>query len=173
MRLLVLFFFASSLFSCFPVKTIPIKGTYLEPPFERKSESSVNQVWDMIIDLFAQKGLPIKLVDKSSGLIVSDESELIWSYEDKNGNLLDGDASIVLSTKKSGNLYITPRMVTGEWNIRIKAEGNQTSININLVKIRAYGLSRETNTGMGTILSNGVDAKSTGKFEQSIFDMIK
>lgn len=156
---------------CMSTKAVPLKGTYTNGNFEAITPTSKEKVWDNIIDFFSKKGLPIKIIDKSSGLIVSDETGLTWSYEDKNGKLIDPTAWVAI--KKiliSGtNTPIKPTLVTGEWNIRIKgAPNNQTSVAVNLVNPKYMNMNVSTLTYFS---SGGV--KSTGVFEKMIYEQIK
>src|SRR4051812_15137072 len=85
-----------ALFVSCSVKTIPIKGTYLRPPYTDTATIAKEQAWDKIIDFFAQNGLSIKIIDKSSGLIISDHTAVPATYENKLGALMKRDAWIVL-----------------------------------------------------------------------------
>lgn len=154
------------------IKTIPIKGKYLETPYEAISNKSKDQVWDKIIDFYAQKGLSIRIIDKSSGLIISDKTALTWTFEDSKGNLTNPDAWIVIekSIDPGANKVIKPASVSGDWNIRIKAlPDNKTSINVNVVNIKAKSGAK------GNYGGNEYDIKafSTGNFEKLITDQIK
>lgn len=158
--------------SCYSIKTTPIKGKYQETPFEAISDNNKDFVWDKIIDLFAQKGLPIKIIDRSSGLIISEPSKLTWTYEDNNGKPYEPNSYVVIqkvsySNMKKGGLTA---IVTGEWNIRIKAEAEKTRVNINLVNIKRE-LAGIQNSSIP--LTVGKEAVSTGVFEKIIFDLIK
>lgn len=79
----------ASLLSCISskLKIIPIKESYPNIPMVFQSDKSFEQVWDNLIDLFAQKGLSIIIIDKSSGLLISNRSKLASTYEMKNGKL--------------------------------------------------------------------------------------
>ena len=81
--------------SCTP-KVIALKGTYPDKPFELSVDKSKDAVWDNIIDFFATKGLSIKLIDRSSGLIVSEKTALVWSYENSKGQLEKPSAWVVI-----------------------------------------------------------------------------
>src|SRR5690349_8549429 len=98
-------------------KVYNLKGSYPAPPIIYHSEQSFEKVWSNVIDLFAQKGIPIQLVDKSSGLIISGTSSLIWSFEDKNGSLTKKDAWVVLPKiiDRGSNKLIKPVNVYGTW----------------------------------------------------------
>ena len=158
---------------CAVNKIVPLKGTYMDKPFEIITDTPKDQVWDKIIDFFAQNGLSIKIIDRSSGLIISDKSSLNWTFEDAKGKLYKPLASVVIEkvvdagTKKA----IRPASVTGDWNIRIKQlSDNKTSINVNLVHIEATGYSVKFTTGVTQFSIKGL---STGNFEKLIADKIK
>lgn len=154
--------------SCTP-GFIGLKGLYPQTPIINYTEKSKDRVWDNIIDLFAQKGIPIKIIDKSSGLIVSDKAKLSWSYEDKKGKLYEPKAFAAIRQFKYPNVNkpVNPDRVTGEWNIRIKEIDGKTSINVNLYNIEGtYPLGNSN-----TIRDAG--GKTTGVFEQLIYDAVK
>lgn len=157
------------LISCAP-KIVPIKGNYPDKPFEVISDNNKDIVWDKTIDFFAQNGLSIKIIDRSSGLIISDKTQLKYSRENKKGELLAKDAWVVLDASYDpGNRKLVPlKDVTGEWNIRLKDAGSgKTNINVNLVNIIAYA-------GIGKDLYvQPLNAKSTGNFEKLIAEKIK
>jgi len=171
-RLLPLFLFAG----CYVTKVTQLKGTYPTPPIITSSDKSFDKVWDNTVDYFAQHGIPIKIIDKASGLIVSDKAKLSWSFEDKNGKLLRPDAYVVLK-KMTGDYSdkpFKPDEVTGEWNIRIKPVGTGTSINVNLYNIQAvyerayYSYYKGVTNSWVT-----VDGYTTGNFERSFEDAVK
>ncbi len=111
------------------IKMIPVTGTYPDQPIQIKSEKPFDDVWSNLIDVFAQKGLSIKIIDKNSGLIVSERIEFPATIEDKNGNLKDPNAYIVVPkyrSKMDGKFYPINSFrddylgVNGEWNVRVK-----------------------------------------------------
>lgn len=156
-------------------KLIPIKGTYLKPPYEVTTDKSFDEVWDKLIDLFAQKGLPIRIIDKNSGLITSDKSILTVTTETKDGKLKDPTAFIVVAQiYEPGPNRIAPVSglsdVTGEWNVRIKNVNGKTSININIVNIKYQVYDAYSRFYKDVLLAN---YQSTGVFEKLIADIIK
>ena len=170
----ILFFTA-----CSP-KVDPIKGSYLTGPYQIKSTESQAEVWDNMIDLFAQKGLSIKIIDRSSGLITSEKSKLTWSRESqkKPGTLVTPNAFVVIERitfAGSKNSYVNPSYVTGEWNIRIKPNADSTTnINVNLVNIQAFAYYSDLYLASSKTLNEvKIDAKSTGNFEKLIADAVK
>ena len=136
MKLLsILSLLASMLLSSCSYQVMPIslKGTYAKRPIQITSDKDFNTVWSKLIDLFAQKGLPIKIIDRSSGLIICDKTLLKTTVEDKNGQLEDSEAWIVVPkvhdsgtgrdvaiTGTTSGVYskkMIPRDANGEWNV--------------------------------------------------------
>jgi hypothetical protein len=177
------------LWSC-TTKIIPIKGEYPSTPIVYSSTQPFDSAWDKVIDLFAQKGLTIKLIDRSSGLIVSEKTVLITSMEDDKGKAISSLAEIVVPKYKDGSTngryvpisgttsgpyaaVMVPRPIFGEWNVRLKKlSTGGTSINININNL--FYLD-EYIVG-GHVMNNPVPIqfyKSTGIFEQFIYDQIK
>ena len=172
------FLFASSLLltSCMTLQPLPLKGTYLDKPYEVVSDKKFEQVWTNIIDLFATKGLSIKLIDKSSGLIISEKTSFIndYSFEDKTGKLENPNASVVIEkiTYSGYNQSVKPEKITGEWNIRIKDNGNgKTIVNVNLTNIDATTFIAGSQYSPARNLT--FNGKSTGKFEELITTLVK
>lgn len=164
--------------SCSPKITAP-KGNYPKPPIVIHSDKAVDKVWDNLIDFFAQKGLSIKIIDRSSGLIISEKTLLTYAVEDKKGQLKNTSAFVVLPRicPPGSDESITPSSVTGEWNVRVKADGAGTSINVNLLNfLPIYGrsgtdalyFSRAYNKNPGSF-----SGQTTGVFEKTIADIIK
>jgi len=159
----------SLLASC-SYKTIPLKGSYLEKPYSIETSTSSDKVWDKLIDLFAQKGLSIKIIDRASGLIISERAAFGYTTEDKNGKLKDPTAFIVVPQMYNpGNRMTIPvcENLVAEWNVRIKTQGDKTLINVNVVNV--------VRNVSGVYLANNScpQAKSTGVFERIIADAIK
>jgi hypothetical protein len=153
------------------IKTIPLKNTYSNGNFEKTADAMKDTVWDNIIDFFAKNGLPIKLIDRSSGLIISSESYLTWTFENNKGQLQNPKAWVVLAKQINPNNKqpIKYQSVTGEWNIRIKSiSDHQTLINVNLVNTKYSSPFSETVKQFtpGTF-------QSTGVFENWIYETIK
>lgn len=164
------------LFSCMATKTIAIKGAYPVPPITTSTDRPFDKVWDRVIDYFAQNGIPIKIIDKSSGLIVSDKAKLTWSFEDKNGQIFSKTAFVVLDKviySMTGKPF-PPEIVTGEWNVRIKTDGGKTLINVNLYNIQAtYVKYYYTSYAHTSVEPVTVEGKTTGVFEEKFADMVK
>ena len=62
-----------------------------------------HEIWSNIIDFFSQRGFSIKTIDKSSGIIVTDDYSLLSSYTyEKNGKIENANAYVILSPKYKG-----------------------------------------------------------------------
>lgn len=175
-----------SLFSC-SSKIIPIKGNYPATPMVFHSDNTFEQTWDKLVDLFAQKGLTIKIIDKSSGLIISSNSLMPATPEDSKGNPKDPSAYIVVPsvkangmikpvtgsnegayTSKKAKIYYEP--VYGEWNVRVKPDGKGSSINVNITNVTYKPITISKYSQPYLILR---DYKSTGVFERDLANIIK
>jgi len=175
-RTLLLAIGASSLFSCYSTKTIALKGKYPTPPIITMSQKSFDEIWSNTVDFFAQHGIPIKLIDKASGIIVSEKTKLDWSFEDKTGKLIHPRAYVALNKTTddvTGRAFV-PEEVTGEWNIRIKPTDKGTLINVNLYDIYAtYGRVYYSEYTHGVIQPIKTDGYTTGIFEKTLEDAVK
>lgn len=163
-----LLFGALTLLTSCAVKIIPLQGTYQDKPFITTVDMPIEQVWDKVIDFFAQNGLPIKIIDRSSGLIISETTRMTWTFETKDGKLEDPSAWVVLEKNiDPGNRKaIRPDVVTASWNIRLKEAGSgKTDINVNLVNID--GKATVFNTVKS--IQGGV---STGNFEALLTSLL-
>lgn len=170
-------------------KLIPFKNTYPTTPIIVQTTSSFDQVWDKLIDVFAQNGLSIKLIDRSSGLILSGKAVIPASYEYTNGNLVEPNAFIsIITYKANGRIapfylatigpyasddQIKNIKVYGEWNVRVKKlETGGCSINVNLTSVTydSYNSSLKYNVEKSM---DKAQYRSTGVFENLISEKIK
>jgi hypothetical protein len=156
------------LYSC-AIVSPKLTGSYQDSPFVVYSDKSKDDVWSKVIDVFAQKGITINVIDKSSGLIVSSAYSFINKYAfEENGQPQDPNAWVVVNfyglegTKQS----VLPTSIKGNFNVRLKEENGKTSINVNLTNLEAS----MSNSAGG---SHVFEAKSTGIFEREIAEMIK
>jgi len=172
-NLFLLILMALSLYSC-TLQSVALRGQYLDKPFEITTNRSFDSVWSSTIDLFAQKGISIKIIDKSSGLIVSEKTSFLnnYSFEDVNGGIENPNAWVAINKYKIGSVIYKPQKLTGEWNVRIKSNGvNTTSININLTNIE--GSYHQSAAPYVAELTLNYQGKSTGNFERSISELLR
>jgi hypothetical protein len=165
--------------SCFTSKglIVPPKSQYPTTPIIITSSNQFDVVWDKLIDLFAQKGLSIKIIDRSSGLIISEKTMLTHTTERNNGTLKDSLAFTVgprhydKNTKKYNNYYFS---AVGEWNVRLKkADNGGTLINVNLVNIEAQPYVPGSLSNQSVAYLPASACRTTGVFEKIISDIIK
>ena len=184
MKLLLIAFVSLLFSSCtafiFP-KPVPVQGTYFTPPYIIESDKTFDQVWSNIIDFFAQNGLEIKVIDKTSGFIASGNStQYIPTIEVKPGVLKSKTSYIVApalidpSKPKNDSKRIRPQypIVYGQWNIVVKSVNGHSTINVNIVNIEYMGITGNGYTAT-TRLMPAEGTHSTGVFEKSIADAIK
>lgn len=168
--LLVLVVFSFMVSSC--GSTIRLKGSYPDSHFSKETDLQYEEVWTRVIDFFAMAGIPITTIDKSSGLIVASRVSFLNSYtREVNGAPLDPEAYVVIPTVRGmfGNRLEPNAAITGDWemvgdwNVRIKANGSKTIVNVNMVNVECFyrtsGLSGNTTK---------IPIKSTGVFENSL-----
>lgn len=175
MKYVFILMFLCLIESCFSIKSVPLKGSYQDAPFVFASEKTFDKVWDNLIDFFAQNGIGIKLIDRSSGLIVSEDFSFrkLYTWEDKKGKLKNPNAYLVTS----GVRYSTddkvryPDRIEGNWNVRIKNSDEKTSINVNITNVRTSDEVFERNSFHYEENSRYV-VKTTGVFERKIFEII-
>lgn len=144
----------------------PIKGDYPIYPVERLYNFSADDVWSNVIDFFATNGLSIKIIDKQSGLILSEKVSFMQngSYERLDGPGINKPQAFVVIERKA----VSPNSITGEWNIRVKSMGGKTHVRVNIVQLRAEYLSNSYLVG-----NEVFDVRSTGVFERMILDGIE
>lgn len=159
--------------SCAGKKAVSLKGSYPETPIQTQTEKKFSEVWDNLIDVFAQKGLPIKLIDRTSGLIVAESTLIPVTSEDKNGRLKDSSAYLVIpmaydwGSNKYKALPVGSTVI-GEWNIRVKEIGGKTNVNINIVNVKNRIFDKYKRESFVLM----TDFKSTGVFEKTLSQLI-
>lgn len=159
------------------VSYVPLTKNYKDSIIKETVINS-NSYWDNIIDFFAENGIPIKNIDKQSGLIISDEfylSPIHITGENENGNLINPNAWIASGYWQNGphqlgpHKNITPKCKV-TFLVRIR-EGNNGKIfvNLNVIDCNHYFI------GNGSLPSHNwrfVDAQSTGVFEKDLIQRI-
>lgn len=109
-----------------------VRRSYPKKPFMAYTDKSVDEVWSKVIDIFATKGITIKIIDKASGLIVTEDYSFLKSYtfETVSGKPVNPNAMVVCSRILNGlGEPMIPEKITGSWNVRVKPENGKTIIN--------------------------------------------
>ncbi|MDN5479877.1 MAG: hypothetical protein L0G39_23360 [Chryseobacterium sp.] len=102
-----------------------------------ESKLSKEQVWDKLVDYMAVNGFNIKIIDKQSGLVVSEDYSFTnnQTHADKNGNIINPNAYVIVRDVKPAEY------IMGQANIRIKDNSNGGStVNVNIVNLRAHSI---------------------------------
>lgn len=148
---------------------IPLRHKYIPGIYEQVFEKPKSQVWNSLLNFFSKNGVSLRLVDSSSGLLKSHQTNLPWSYESKKGKLNDPRAWVAVERIIYRNKPLVLTSIVGEWSIRLKAlNDSQTYIVVNLVNLRY-------NTPLEPTFQPFLRAtpRSTGVFERMIYDQLK
>ena len=122
------------------------------------SSLTFEELWSKVIDFFSEKGIGIQTIDKSSGLIVSQDysfngkitieqrvgpnyelmNKSAWAVCNCDYTVLSGDPMSKKGLEKSDTLVFYPTSPTniGNFNVRLKSENGKTKISINLSSFR-------------------------------------
>ena len=167
-KLLILFVVTFTFTSC--ARLVPLKGTY-QQGYEFTTELPKEQVWRNLIGFFTKRGIGIKIIDKQSGLLITDRYKYDYTTEDNLGNLVNPDSPLVMETYKSGLLYKSSYDITAEFNVVINDLANsKTEIKVNIVNSRAIVSVPQSMGHLPKLVEIG--AKSTGVLENKIFEQL-
>jgi len=173
MKLLTFFIGCLALSSCTVHKVIPISEDYYDPK-TIETTASFDQVWDKVIDLFAQNGLSIKVIDRTSGLIVAERGLLPSTIELDPGKLKNPKAYAVSPKVRYATrdkpLYYE---LTGEWNVRLKKSDKGTVISINISNVEGKYVAYDDHSNAIVYTKHCPTCRSTGAFEENISNFIK
>ena len=153
--------FAIFLLSC--NRIVPIRGTYPNAAITAIINRPQQELWDKMLDLIVEPGLPVKMIDHTSGLIVSDYVTMTAqaSFERKNGEPIDPKAYIVLERFSQDYPDDSRKSEVGAmWNLRLTRLSDSTT----KVQAKIYYIS----VGQGYL-----KGKSTGVFENQILDLLR
>jgi len=156
------------------VSYVPLTKNYKESIIKETVINS-NSYWDNIIDFFAESGIPIKSMDKQSGLIISDDFYLFNSNitgENENGNLINPNAWIASGYWNNGPYKLGPHggivppcKVT--FIVRIRQDVNaKIFVKLNIIDYKITSGPPEYK------IWYYVDAQSTGVFEKELIQRI-
>lgn len=118
-----------SIYGCNP-NMIPLKGKYVNSSFETTVNKPADSVWVKIADLFAVKGLPVKSIDKNKGLIITKKTAFnsAYSFEDKDGNLEEPQAWVVLYRIFLKEKQWLPKEIYSKWSIQVTEIAKGTTL---------------------------------------------
>ena len=145
-------------------KAVPLKGTYQNGVVKSKVDLSFERTWEKVIDMIASTGVSVKMIDKSSGLIIG-ESGSFWqlvTIEDKRGKIMNPEFFIVRERMPTESKPL-PFNAIATWNLRVKSLDNASSVIS--VKLHTIRIERPASA----LQFKGL---STGNFEKWMIDEI-
>ena len=171
----MLFATVLSVSSCSP-KVYGLRGNY-QTINSIETNSSFDDVWNRVIDFFAESNIPVATLEKASGIIVASHvniSNTLVAVENEQGVISDKNAWFVFPYEKN----LIGGRVECSFNVRVrKQENGKTYISVNLGGIAGYKSVEylSTLTFRKEIINQTVPSTcySTGKFEQDLINMFK
>jgi hypothetical protein len=153
-----------------PIQVTTLQGKYQETPFTVTTEKSKDVIWEKVVDIFAVKSIPITLIDKSSGIVVSNKLNLSATYELLNGMPKDSTAALIFNNVYDSRFpsdgYLPFGGIYADFNVRVKEIDGKASINVNIQNVY-YENTFTRHAGLIKIM---YDVKSTGVFEKAFTD---
>ena len=139
-----------------------LMGTYQDTAYTKTVDLTYEEAWSRVFDFFATTGAPITTIDKSSGLIVSGMSFRGYHTVERDGRPENPNAFVVTPVLHGAyGIPVEPSKITGDWNVRIKPQGDKTNISINVTNLECLYYNGTTNVN--------APVASTGNFERSLF----
>ncbi|MDE6069610.1 MAG: hypothetical protein K2F92_01850 [Alistipes sp.] len=155
-------------------KVYRLRGNY-DVVTSIETNSSFEDVWNRVIDFFAENNIPIATLEKASGIVVANSvniPESRISIEDEQGRILDRNAWFVFPYEKK---FVRGK-VQCSFNIRVrKQENGKSYISVNLGGISGYkSISVFNPVNLTTnIIEQAAPCYSTGKFEEDLLNLFK
>lgn len=150
------------LFSCSSVKTL--QG-YYENTYTIESSKSFDEVWDNVIDYFAQNAIPISTMEKDSGLIISKDVSVSQTVE-KDGKPFNPNAFVVIPDYNIKNLPDA----TMTFNVRVRKYDDKIKVTVTTFDVQGYYW--HGNAMSMVIYKQPIEGKSTGVFERRLAELI-
>jgi hypothetical protein len=126
------------------------------------------QAWQKVMDLFVANSIPIKLMDKSSGLIQSERIGLGTHYGLKGTK--DSTSWALCDAIPSGesNFYLFPQVINTELQVYVReVDGGNVLLSVNLMNSKATSYNAETD------FTREFDVQSSKVLENTIGSYIK
>lgn len=176
-KLLLMSLLLTTMFiSCGVTSYYSLRQNYT-PQTSIETASSYDEVWNNVVDFFAQNNLSISVLEKDSGLIAASNVEIMGpvlvTQENRNGQLVNPSAWFVIPYNKA---FANGR-VKCSINVRVKkTQYGMTHISVNLGNIIGYRCIKYL-TMMFTEATEWqqmpVQCVSTGNFEADLLNLFK
>jgi len=146
-----------------PTIVAPVREVTIAVPFEN--------TWQALIDVFAQNQIPIRTIDRSSGLLVADPlrfnlRNFSSSYTGKMGSLVTSDY-LYADCGNASTVKYNPTFA--RFNAQVRQRGDSSVLRVNVSYEWTPGTDFERS------IESQVERKvciSTGKWESEIIDAI-
>lgn len=169
----VLIMSAFALVSC-GVRLVPQTFDYPVQKTKKTLDLSFDKTWSGVVDFFAENNIPIKTIEKSSGLIVSTQMEFpatYWITSEKR--LYDPNAYIAVQQVSGLKIDGTGMRATATWNVRVKAiSEDKTEIQVNIATPLVELLLLNANTYRYEWTASICEARSTGMLDKHLSEYI-
>jgi hypothetical protein len=155
--------FSTTLFLASCNSSAPLRGNY-PASYTYTVPVSKDKVWDKLVSFFTANAIPIKTIDKASGILVSDTFDFSNSYtrEDSLGHLANPNAFIVINFK-CGTPGFKPGF-TGIINVQVTDNGGTANMTVTINNINTNATQ--------FINAQKVSMHSTGVLEKQIDDFV-
>lgn len=111
-------------------------------PLTVTTTESKEVVWTKVLNFFSRQGVPIKTVDKTSGIIQSDKLGLGSHTVLDNESKFDSTAWAICTWSQQDKIDKEPIFPTGELFISVQENDGKTTISINLLNLQAMHSKR-------------------------------
>ena len=122
-------------------------GSYNSGSKSEIINKSKDEIWNKIIDQFSENGYPIKTLDKTSGLIVTEKMSLknVYTREVKGKPENPSAYVVIFDIRSSLGNRLTPHIVEGEWNVRVlDLENGTCRVTVNLLNMKCVYINPPT-----------------------------
>ena len=120
----------------------------------------MDTVWEAVIHYFASNQIPIKTLEKASGIVYAERTVRLARKDDEYAECPKGGMYLAETNSRSTQMNV---FVAEE-------ETDQVSVTVNIAYQRAYSKKNM----MGRVVSSDLyDCESTGKAEEEIYELIK
>jgi hypothetical protein len=130
---------------------------------------SFDDTWTKIINWFAENNIPIKTIEKASGIIATEKTFTTKGYEE----YCDCGSP---ETDLSGYTYAYEDIISNINITVVKINDNSCNVKINIfykAKKNAYSTNSKTYQKVFVRTMDIIDCNSTGKYENKLFNSLK
>ena len=152
-----------------------LRGQYYVNKTSTITSSPINEVWNKVIDFFAENNIPIATLEKESGIIVASNVTIkypLCAMEDEYGDLTNKNAWFAFPYVRKGCNH----KVTCSFNVRVRDNGDgKTYISVNVSNISGEYQVEFINNFLQKQLTQytPITCEPTGNFEKALLKLFK